>query len=330
MQGELEFQTLATMQDPLSNRSMQDVQETISDSSKQSDIGNGHVTAHSSSACKVRLFRSLFRGRDDVYAHGFVSKKTGKIGYAPAASNEWTQLTDGKRIPTPPERRQCKPLTDQVLLDHFTKRDDRFTNVVGLYPMSRDSKVWFLAIDFDDDGWMREISAVRRVCEQHGLQPAVERSRSGDGGHLWLFFAEQVDAAQARHMGSVLLTQASDLTRIAFRSYDRMFPNQDTMPAGGFGNLIALPLQRKARDNGNSVFVDDQFKPYEDQWSFLSSIQRVTSEQISSISALASKLNGPLGKLINPTVEKTADTSNATSTIARRPRVWTSMRATAS
>ncbi|WP_420804976.1 TOTE conflict system archaeo-eukaryotic primase domain-containing protein [Bifidobacterium biavatii] len=314
VQGESELQTLATMQDPLPNRSAQDVQETIPDPSQQGDIGNEHITAHSSPTCKVRLFRSLFRGRDDVYAHGFVSKKTGKIGYAPAAWNEWTQLADGRRIPTPPERRRCKPLTDQALLDHFTKRDDRFTNVVGLYPMSKDSKVWFLAIDFDDDGWMREISAVRRVCEQHGLRPAVERSRSGDGGHLWLFFAEQVDAAQARRMGSLLLTQASDLTHIAFRSYDRMFPNQDTMPAGGFGNLIALPLQRKARDNGNSVFVDDQFKPYKDQWSFLSSAQRVTLEQVNAITALASRYNGPLGKLINPITE-TADTSNITSAI---------------
>lgn len=220
------------------------------------------INARSAPERKIQLFRSLFRGRDDVYAHGFVSQKTGKVGYAPAAWNEWTTLPNGKRVPTPPNRRRCKPLTDQVLLDHFTKRDIRMTNVVGLYPMSKESKVWFLAIDFDDAGWRDEITVTRRICEQHGLTPAMERSRSGDGGHLWLFFTEQVEAAQARRMGDVLLTEASDLVHITFRSYDRMFPNQNTLPAGGFGNLIALPLQRVARDKGNSVFVDERFEPY--------------------------------------------------------------------
>lgn len=249
------------------------------------DIGDGPVTARSSPERKIKLFRSLFRGRDDVYAHGFVSRKTGKTGYAPAAWNEWTTLASGKRIPTPPEQRRCKPLTDQVLLDHFTKRDDRLVNVIGLYPMSKESTVWFLAIDFDDDGWRDEITAVRNVCERHGIEPAMERSRSGNGGHLWLFLDEPMDAAQVRRMGDALLTEASDLVHIGFRSYDRMFPNQDVLPSGGFGNLIALPLQRMARDNGNSVFIDEQFNPYPDQWAYLASIKRVTPGQVRAIAA---------------------------------------------
>ena len=265
----------------------------------QTDECTSHpaVTARSRPELKIRLFRSLFRGRDDVYAHGFVSRKTGKVGYAPAAWNEWTALANGKRIPTPPDQRRCKPLTDQVLLDHFTKRDEGMVNVVGLYPMSKDSTVWFLAIDFDDDGWRDEITATRRVCEQHGLTPSMERSRSGDGGHLWLFFTEPIEAAEARRMGDVLLTEASDLTHIGFRSYDRMFPNQDTMPAGGFGNLIALPLQRMARDEGNSVFVDEQFNAYPDQWAYLSTIRRITPEQVHVIAAQARNNGGPLGRL---------------------------------
>ena len=264
---------------------------------KRVDASVSSINAHSAPERKIQLFRSLFRGRDDVYAHGFVSQKTGKVGYAPAAWNEWTTLSNGKRVPTPPDQRRCKTLTDQVLLEHFTKRDMRMTNVVGLYPMSKESKVWFLAIDFDDAGWRDEITATRRICEQHGLTPAMERSRSGDGGHLWLFFTEQVEAAQARCMGDVLLTEASDLVHITFRSYDRMFPNQDTLPAGGFGNLIALPLQRAARDNGNSVFVDERFEPYPDQWAYLASIRRITPEQVHAIASLASTLEGALGSL---------------------------------
>lgn len=159
------------------------------------------VTAHSTPAQKIQLFRSLFRGRDDVYAHGFINRKTGKIGYAPTAWNEWTILSNGKRIPTPPNQRRCKPLTDQILLDHFTKRDERMTNVVGLYPMSKESKVWFLAIDFDDTDWKDAITATKQVCERYELTPAVERSRSGDGGHLWLFFTEQVESKSGKTHG---------------------------------------------------------------------------------------------------------------------------------
>ncbi|KFI97453.1 type III restriction endonuclease [Bifidobacterium stellenboschense] len=259
------------------------------------DASDGPVTARSSSERKIKLFRSLFRGRDDVYAHGFVSRKTGKTGYAPAAWNEWTTLASGKRIPTPSGQRRCKPLTDQVLLDHFTKRDERLVNVVGLYPMSKESTVWFLAIDFDDDGWRDEIMAVRNVCKRYGIEPAMERSRSGDGGHLWLFLDEPMDAAQVRHMGDALLTEASDLVHIEFRSYDRMFPNQDVLPSGGFGNLIALPLQRMARDNGNSVFIDEQFNPYPDQWAYLASIKRVVPEQVRAIAARMTTAIGPSG-----------------------------------
>lgn len=228
--------------------------------SQVSSPSNGvvaEITARSSAAQKIQLFRSLFRGRDDVYAYGFLSKKTGRVGYAPAAWNEWMTLPNGKRVPTPSDQRRCKPLTDQVLLDHFTKRDSQFHNVVGLYPLSKDSKVWFLAIDFDDDGWKEEIIATKRVCENHGLHPIMERFRSGDGGHLWMFFSEEIGAAQARKMGTALLSEAAQKTHIRFRSYDRMFPNQDLLPSGGFGNLIALPLQRLARDAGNSVFVDE-------------------------------------------------------------------------
>lgn len=125
----------------------------------------------------------------------------------------------------------------------------------------------------------------------------MERSRSGDVGHLWMFFSEEIEAAQARKMGTALLSEAARKTHIRFRSYDRMFPNQDLLPSGGFGNLIALPLQRLARDAGNSVFVDEQFNPYADQWAFLDSVQRITAQQVNAIATLASANTGPLGNL---------------------------------
>ena len=125
----------------------------------------------------------------------------------------------------------------------------------------------------------------------------MERSRSGDVGHLWMFFSEEIEAAQARKMGTALLSEAARKTHIRFRSYDRMFPNQDLLPSGGFGNLIALPLQRLARDAGNSVFVDEQFNPYADQWAFLDSVQRITAQQVNAIATLVSANTGPLGNL---------------------------------
>ncbi len=139
-----------------------------------------------------------------------------------------------------------------------------------MYPLLPDETCWFLAVDFDKSSWQSDASAFVATCREHDVPVAVERSRSGNGAHVWIFVARAVPAVEARKLGSLLLTATMERhPDIGFESYDRFFPAQDTMPIGGFGNLIALPLQRRPREKGNSVFVDDDFIPYDDQWAFL-------------------------------------------------------------
>lgn len=142
--------------------------------------------------------------------------------------------------------------------------------MIGIYPLLPDETTNILALDFDDGEWQKDVSAVRDVCNEHNIPCCVERSRSGAGAHLWIFFASPKSAAMARKLGSGLLTEAMKKRHnISFSSYDRMFPNQDTMPSGGFGNLIALSLQKQAVLRGNSVFIDENFTPYPNQWAYL-------------------------------------------------------------
>ena len=196
-------------------------------------------------------------------------------------------------------------LNDKAVYKHLSGQDALCRDVIGIYPMLPYETTYFLAIDFDDGDWQKDITAVRNVCKMHDIPCAVERSRSGEGGHLWVFFESPVSASKARKLGSGLLTQAmKERHEIRFDSYDRMFPNQDTMPNGGFGNLIALPLQKQAVKHGNSVFIDEYFMPYSDQWAFLSSIRRMTETDVdSAITVLCDQTE--LGELY------TDDTENA-------------------
>jgi hypothetical protein len=156
--------------------------------------------------------------------------------------------------------------------------------VAGIYPLRQDEKCCFLAIDFDKDGWQQEVSTLRDVCAVVSVPVVIERSRSGHGAHAWYFFTEPIAASLARKFGSAFLTYAmSRRHQIKFKSYDRFFPNQDTMPKGGFGNLIALPLQKAARKDGDSVFIDERFHEYKDQWRFLAQIRRLSEEEIGSL-----------------------------------------------
>ena len=154
-------------------------------------------------------------------------------------------------------------------------------DVIGLYPMTEDECCFFFAIDFDDENWQRDVAALRAVCTDLRLTAYVERSCSGNGGHVWFFFEDKIPAAIARKFGSSLLTEAMDRNHeIKFKSYDRFFHNQDTMPTGGFGNLIALPLQGLARKSGNSLFIDENFIPYPDQWAFLSYAKKLGADTV--------------------------------------------------
>lgn len=232
---------------------------------------------------KLSLFMSLFSGRTDAYARRWESRQ-GKAGYSPVCRNEWK--AGACRKPTVKcgqcKHRQYNELTTQVIEDHLRGRI-----TVGIYPLFPDETCLFLAIDCDKDGWQTDLLAIRRICAELEIPAAFERSRSGNGGHVWFFFDAPIGAARARKFGSTLITCAMDRnSAIPFRSYDRLFPNQDTLPAGGLGNLIALPLQKKSRDQGNSVFIDENFEPYPDQWEYLSAIQKMSEEMLISLTAL--------------------------------------------
>ncbi|HCU3384120.1 TPA: DEAD/DEAH box helicase family protein [Escherichia coli] len=219
---------------------------------------------------KVALFRRLFRGRDDVWALRWESKTSGKSGYSPACANEWQARICGKpRIKCGDcAHRQLIPVSDLVIYHHLAG-----THTAGMYPLLEDDSCYFLAVDFDEAEWQKDASAFMRSCDELGVPAALEISRSRQGAHVWIFFASRVSAREARRLGTAIISYTCSRTRqLRLGSYDRLFPNQDTMPKGGFGNLIALPLQKRPRESGGSVFVDMNLQPYPDQWAFLVSV----------------------------------------------------------
>ena len=237
------------------------------------DQSDDCVHYRSSPAAKIALFRSLFRGRDDVYPRRFESRKNGKAGYQPACANEWARgLCEKPKVKCAacPHRRFLR-VTNEVIHRHLAGRDaDGRDFVMGVYPMLPDETCFFLAADFDKTHWQEDAGTILETCRRMNLAAVLERSRSGNGGHVWLFFEDAIPAALARRLGSHILTETMERRPdIGLDSYDRFFPNQDTLPQGGFGNLIALPLQKQPRELGNSVFLDEQGLPYSDQWAFL-------------------------------------------------------------
>ena len=266
------------------------------------DYSQPIVTNQSSQEEKLALFRSLFRGREDVYPRRFESMKTGKKGYQPVCRNEWVSgICEKPKIRCEDcGHRKFLPITDTVVRNHpqgFYPQDRSghdFT--IGVYPMLPDETCWFLAVDFDKASWQEDARAFLETCSLLNVPAALERSRSGNGGHIWMFFAEPVPAALARQMGAFILSQTMERRpEIWLDSYDRFFPSQDTLPRGGFGNLIALPLQKKPRENGNRVFIDEQFDPYPDQWAFLASLQLMSRSEVDVIVRRAEKQDELLG-----------------------------------
>ena len=257
----------------------------------------GAVTNHSPASEKVALFRRMFRGREDVFAVRWTGRD-GKAGYSPAALKDWSQ-PDAKGRPG----RTLLPLTDDAIIAHLTGKQ-----TVGVYPLMQDETCWFLAADFDKAGWQADARAFLDVCAEWKIPAALERSRSGRGGHVWVFFDGAIPAVLARKMGAAILTRAMERRhQVGLDSYDRFFPNQDTVPKGGFGNLIALPLQHTPRQDGNSVFLDANFQPHEDQWAFLSAMPRMSLDAVEAVVARAEKCGGIIGLRLATTGEESDD-----------------------
>ena len=262
----------------------------------ESNDTNPHINIDSTSdsISKILLYMSLFRGRKDVYARRWKNKNKGTSGYVPVCLNQWQPGVCGKpKIPCSKcDNKSYAVLDENAIEDHL-----RGKTVTGIYPMLPDETCCFLAMDFDEADWKKDVSAVRDVCSEFEIPLAVERSRSGFGCHMWFFFEHPISAVLARKFGTALLTCTMDRRHeIKFNSYDRFFPSQDTMPKGGLGNLIALPLQKIAREKSNSEFVDDNFRSYSDQWRFLSSIKRISEKRLEDLVSVLSHGN-ELGNL---------------------------------
>ena len=246
--------------------------------SGDSDNTAFEINRSSDSIQKIRLFKSLFKGREDVYAMRWENKIKETSGYSPVCLNQWKPgLCNKPKVScTRCDHRKYASLDESVIENHL-----KGNVVAGIYPMLPDETCWFLAMDFDKAQWQEDISTVRDACIEFDIPVAIERSRSGKGGHAWFFFENPIAAPMARKLGTALLTFAMNRRHeIRFKSYDRLFPSQDTLPAGGFGNLIALPLQKSARINRNSEFVDENFAAHEDQWAFLSSLKRIPENRV--------------------------------------------------
>lgn len=232
---------------------------------------------------RVSLFLTLFRCRESVYPQLWENKKKGTKGYAPVCDNDWASgLCNKPRVKCSECSHQSfRPLDEAAAKDHLLGK-----TTIGTYAIREDDTCVFLACDFDEKDWSDDVAVYRRAGLELGIDVAVERSRSGNGAHAWIFFAEPVSARLARLLGTMLLARTTERRHVlSVRSFDRFFPSQDYLPTTrhGFGNLIALPLQKGPREAGNSVFVDDDMKPYPNQWTYLAGIRRLSSQELRSL-----------------------------------------------
>ena len=295
----------------------------------------------------VLFFYRMFKGRKDVFSRRSVNRD-GKAGYYPVCDNFWKYGLCPKRDRKKVRCRDCAnqqytPLRQKDLIAHLTGEKENCSDVVGIYPMLADETCNFLVFDFDHHGkddaadpadepdWREEVNALRRICAQNEIPALVERSRSGHGAHVWLFFEESIPAAAARRFGAALLTKGAELVNQAdFRSYDRMLPAQDHLPEGGLGNLIALPLQGRALQQGNSAFIDENWAAYPDQWSVLRQVKKLSRELIEEKTKEWSKHGGVLGPLVSEPSQEQAGTGSVNETEPWKKQQWTFYREDAS
>ena len=240
---------------------------------------------------KIALFRRLFRGRTDVYAVRW-ENKSGKSGYAPACANEWRAgVCEKPRIKCAEcMHRSFLEVSDRVIYAHLSGQ-----HTVGIYPLLPDDTCYFVAVDFDEADWREDALAFMASCRTLDVPASLEISRSGNGAHIWIFFGSAVLARDARRLATAIISHVCARTRqLRLTSYDRIFPNQDALPKGGYGNLIALPLQRGPREAGWSVFVDENLCPYPDQWAYLESVSKMPAQYLEDATMRASGGGHPL------------------------------------
>ncbi|HET6915131.1 MAG TPA: DEAD/DEAH box helicase family protein [Acidimicrobiales bacterium] len=238
------------------------------------DRAPGPVDARSSSQAKVEFYAALFRARSDVYAVRWENARSGRSGWMPAVEGGWrkSRQSDPRYL----------PLTAEVLAAHLTGDIH-----IGLYPMLPGDQTGWLAADFDGPAAMLDALAYLKAARAVGAPAALEVSRSGVGAHVWIFFTDPVLAATARQLGTALVREAIAIRgRMDLRCYDRLFPSQDVLPGRGPGNLIAAPLHGTSRKLGATVFLDlATLEPFEDQWDYLSTLERLTPKQVAKLAA---------------------------------------------
>ncbi len=236
----------------------------------------------------AKVFFSMFWGRTDVYSKRTIKKSTGEVNYYTQCYNFWKngcpRITGSKIKCQDCQRQAYRESKKEQIIDHLRGNSEDATDVIGVFPLLPDDTCRFIVFDFDnhekgaekndfantDDLWKEEVDSLRRICDINGIDALVERSRSGRGAHLWIFFQKPIEAELARKFGNALLNKGAESVNLkSFRFYDRMLPMQNHLPVGGLGNLIALPLQGQALKEGNSAFIDEHWNAYPDQWEVL-------------------------------------------------------------
>lgn len=233
---------------------------------------------------KINLFQSLFRGRNDVFAKYWERADKSMSGYSPVCANEWKTGVCNKL-----QKKKCKDCSNSIYSIFSAKNIEehlRGYKIYGIYPLLDDNTSYFVAVDFDGENWSKSATELFIQCQKYNIPAYLERSRSGNGCHLWVFFTDRYPAIKSRNIMTHLLREAKIIDEFSTEdSFDRLFPNQDSHNGKGFGNLIALPLQKQAQQQNNTVFLDpkNNLEPYSDQWDFLKNVQKISAQELDLI-----------------------------------------------